>query len=347
MKLRICGHGLAGALLAEKAHQRGVDVAVHSDGGAASSRVAAGMFTPVTGKRFVPTWRLGDFWQTMHDVYQGLEHDLGVSFFHLVPTLRLLSSDDKVPDLSGVATARARARKLESHELAALPVKRVIAAIEIQNSGWVDLPILLDKLTERRRCLGQWSDSPFETVADDTIICSCGGQADASHPLWSQLGWRLAHGTVLTIRAPDLPKHAILNAGKFVQPIGDDLFRCGATYDWASRIDGPTLQGIDDLTAFLNATLTVDWRLEDALGGVRPVALQRVPVMGPHPDNPQQWILNGFASKGVLQAPRVCEEFLDALLENAPIHPEMEAAPRIARQQARLQTAQGQAKRRS
>ena len=56
--LLIVGQGLAGTCLAWRLWDRGVKFTIADQGGkSASSMVAAGMMSPVTGRAMNPTWR--------------------------------------------------------------------------------------------------------------------------------------------------------------------------------------------------------------------------------------------------------------------------------------------------
>ena len=58
MHVHIVGFGIAGALLARELLARGVRVTANDVADPeSSSLVAAGMITPITGKRLKPTWR--------------------------------------------------------------------------------------------------------------------------------------------------------------------------------------------------------------------------------------------------------------------------------------------------
>ena len=57
----IAGQGLAGTCLAWALWKRGEDFLLMDRGAGGSSRVAAGMVNPITGKNFEPSWRIADF----------------------------------------------------------------------------------------------------------------------------------------------------------------------------------------------------------------------------------------------------------------------------------------------
>ena len=97
MKILIVGQGIAGTLLAWSLRRRGAkvhiaDVALPGH----SSRAAAGIINPVTGKRFVKSWRFDEFFPVAKNIYQQLEQELGITFWEERPTLRLLGTPEEL-----------------------------------------------------------------------------------------------------------------------------------------------------------------------------------------------------------------------------------------------------------
>lgn len=320
--LQINGHGLAGALLAETASAAGIELRVRDNGGPSASRVAAGLFTPLTGMRLALTWAAPDVFPVLHRVYPALEQSLGLRFFHPLPTLRLLNDLSELPRdcPEGVEVLPCDSRYFHAAPL----------ALRIADSGWVDLPRLLDALRARRIERGEWGEHPQPDLHIDAT-----GSAAARHPLWREAGWRNAHGDVLTLRIPGLPGDHITNFGKFLLPLGGDRFRCGATYTWDHDDPLPRDAGRAEIESALRQTLRLPYEVLDHQAGIRPIALARSPLVGPHPDDPRQWIFNGFGSKGVLYAPWLAERVVANLLRNEALPREVWAPRRLLRQRDR------------
>ena len=333
--VHIVGHGLAGAILAETASRAGMTVSVDDDGGSSSSRVAAGLYTPLTGRRMIPSWRLEDALPVLRRVYPRLEADLGISCHHPLSTLRLLRDSSQRKE--------ALAKRDSPHigpllPDTSLPLRAPHGAFVMSGGGWVDLPPLLEALRGRRIARGEWG--PPVTPPDLTVWAQ--GARAAQDPLWAEVGWRPAHGDILTLRIPGLPQNRIYNFGRFLLPLGGDRFRCGATYDWSETRPVPRPRGRAELEADLTEWLELPYEILDHRAGIRPVALARVPVVGPHPDRPDQWIFNGFASKGVLYAPWMAETLVNHWKTGTPLPRDVLATRRIHRQRAREATRRGQ-----
>ncbi len=104
----ILGQGLAGTALAWWCHWSGLRVMLLDRAAAiTSSKVAAGLMTPITGQRLVPTWRWTDFWPVAVDFYRRVEQTTASPFFNEAPMVRCFS---------GAEEARYFERRLASGE---------------------------------------------------------------------------------------------------------------------------------------------------------------------------------------------------------------------------------------
>ncbi|HRE82554.1 MAG TPA: hypothetical protein PLN52_16030, partial [Opitutaceae bacterium] len=75
----IVGQGIAGTLLAWAFEHAGIDFEIADAGHAeAASRVAAGIVNPITGQRFVKSWRVDELLPLARAVYRELEAELGI-----------------------------------------------------------------------------------------------------------------------------------------------------------------------------------------------------------------------------------------------------------------------------
>lgn len=326
MNLQIIGHGIAGALLAEIAGQNGIRVSVRTDGSPSSSRVAAGLFTPVTGQRLGLSWRASDALPEAHRFYPDLERRLGIKFFHPLPTLRVFTCAkqrrewEEKPKADCVHPADPNAR----------PLRAPWGAVRIDGGGWVNLPALLDGLEQRRKSRNEWGQIPNPDITVQAI-----GHQAARDPLWKDLGWRNAHGDVLTVKIPGCPTDFIYSFDKFLLPLGQDRFRLGATYHWDLDDPTPRPDGRAELEAGLKNVLTLPFEVLDHQAGIRPVAVARVPVIGSHPEAPEQWIFNGFGSKGVLYTPWLAQRLVAHWQTQRPLPKETQSLRRIQRQRDR------------
>ncbi|MGA0332562.1 MAG: NAD(P)/FAD-dependent oxidoreductase [Kiritimatiellia bacterium] len=327
--IQILGHGLAGAILAETLSAAGFRIRIWDDDGTSSSRVAAGMYTPLTGRRLIPSWSLEEALPAVNRFYPRLERETGETFFFPRSTLRIFRSEAECEEW------RTRGGGGYTFPLppGEFPFRMNHGGCEIRGGGWVDLPRMLEALRHRRNAKEEWGkwENPGITIWAE-------GTRASENPLWREVGWRHAHGDILTLRIPDLAEDRIYNFGKFLVPLGNNLFRCGATYNWETLAPLPRTAGREELENELRMILTLPFETVEHRAGIRPVALARVPVAGPHPEYLDQWIFNGFGSKGVLLAPWMAERMRQRLRGESELPKETLAVRRIQRQRDREQT---------
>jgi glycine oxidase len=90
----IVGQGIAGALLAYFLRKNGQKVVVidgDTEGVLSASKIAAGVINPITGRRFVKSWRIDELLPSAKRTYQELEKVLNVPLWHdrsIIRTLR-------------------------------------------------------------------------------------------------------------------------------------------------------------------------------------------------------------------------------------------------------------------
>ena len=311
---RIVGQGLAGTCLAWHFLERDVEFAVASDGRPGSSRVAAGMVNPVTGKNFGPSWRIADFLPEAVAFYQNIEAMLGVRFWHPMPVLRLARD---AREWRRIEERMARPETEPWVVGLVPPPEGWHAAVELRGGGRLDTRALLDASRAHFEAVGVCRD-----IAGDGRNVFCEGAAGL---MGGRLGpHRCAKGEILTLHAPGWPQsHIKVGAGGWLVPMGDGSFKVGSTYEWDTLDDRPTDAGrarVLEIARQLGADDSFTVVAQDA--GVRPILRRSQPLIGRHPDG--GWVFNGLGSKGSLYAPGCARRLAAACLDDAPIEADLD-----------------------
>jgi glycine oxidase len=327
----ILGQGLAGSLLAWTLAGRGWSVCVIDDGHlSASSRAAAGLINPVTGKRLAKAAEVDRLLPQAKRVYRHLEQTLGQRLLHWVPMARLFRS----PEEAQIADRRLADPDYQAYlgpRLAPSEVgQRVIAPLGgllQRRTGFLDSRGLIECLARRLTAEGRvvrHSVGPADIeIHNDRVECLglsaarlilCQGYQAMQNPLTAWLPFQPAKGEILTLQTSSPLPERILNAGRWLLPIGENRFKLGATYDWAHLDSRPTDKGRRSLLAALDKLIELDHvKVTEHLAGVRPATLDSAPFIGRHPRCPGLWVFNGFGSKGALQIPAYAEILADHL----------------------------------
>ena len=120
-------------------------------------------------------------------------------------------------------------------------------------------------------------------------------------------------GELLTIHAPDLKLEEVVKSAVFVMPLGDDLYKIGATFNWTDKTNQPTEEGRKELLDKLSMVIHCDFEVRDQEAGVRPTTPDRRPLLGRHPTHAQLAIFNGLGTRGVMSSPLLAKELLEYL----------------------------------
>lgn len=333
----IVGQGIAGTCLAWALRWRGESVLVlDRDEAATSSKIAAGLVTPITGKRLVKTWRLEELLPTAIRFYRRVEAEVGMGCFLHRPQLRLFA-DRKEQEVHG---ARQHG---EFWGLVGEPDPPV-------DPGWFEAPLggfqlatahqllTVPFLAESRKvlevCTANVDPSTDLDVTPEGVslprlgvqgrfLTFCQGFAGAGNPWFPGIRFNSAKGEILTVRIPGLAEQRIVNRGVWLVPLGNDLFRTGSTYDHATHDCIPTSAARTEILARLCEFIRLPIGVVGHDAAVRPIIRVKHPTLGVSPRSPRVGFFNGLASKGSLAGPYFAEQFAAFLSGEGEIDPEV------------------------
>ncbi len=328
----IIGQGLAGSLLAWELQRRGRSVVVVDDDHASSSsRAAAGLVNAIVGTRLVKTEDAELLVPAARALYRKLEAAFDRRFFHERPMLRLFRTDQE--------RARWEERRQDPEYRAWIneswPIGEPPAAVHAplggfvqHRTGFLDTNALLDTLRDhldqqQNRIVARIDPAAVTPVGDEvqwqaiTARCAifCEGYRLRDNPWFDWLPMKPIKGEILTLHSRKPLPRAIINAGKWIVPFEDELFRLGATYDH-DRLDTlPTHEAREQLLAALPALLQQPPACEVVAHrvGIRPRSGDRRPLLGFHPHHAGLGVFNGFGSHGALLIPWYASRMADRI----------------------------------
>jgi len=331
----IVGSGIAGICFAETAIQNGKSFLVVDDFSSSSSRVAGGLYNPVILKRFSLVWKAAEQLEFGLQFYDVIEKRLSINFVHKLPVYRKFTSIEEQNNWFS-ASDRPKLSPFLSLDL----ISKVYTGIdspfgygEILQTGYLDMVSLLDAYT---KYLIEYKLLVNEMFDYDALLCMDGyvqykdiqaksvifaeGFSMRYNPYFKDLPLDGTKGELLVIKAPDLELDVIINSNLFVLPLGNDLYKIGATYNWDDKTDLPTPEGKAELLIRLMELLHCNFEVVDHFAGVRPTVNDRRPLVGSHPDHKNVHILNGLGTRGVMLGPWLAK----ALFENIEMGVELD-----------------------
>jgi glycine/D-amino acid oxidase-like deaminating enzyme len=340
-KYLIVGQGLAGTLLAFSLLEKGAEVLVVDDyKHASASKVAAGMWNPVTFKRLAASWLAREMLEDMNGTFRKLEEQLQTNFFHVLPVARIFNSiqdanfwDEKSdhPEVGRYLSARSN-KSVQENFISPF------GNSEVNECGWLNVPVfreaamnyfiqhgnfIADAVNENEvefnECNVVWKGRTFDKI----ILCT--GIGVNKWKGMEHLDLIPNHGQVLDLKIENLELDAIVNFGQFLLPFGNKKFRLGATYNWNEVADEPTEEAREFLLSELKQRLNKDIVVESQKTGFRPTTRDRRPIIGFARDNEFLGVFGGLGSKGVLLAPYFSKLFASVLTEGRNIPKEVSA----------------------
>ncbi len=336
-KFLIVGQGIAGTMLAWSLQRRGA--AVHLADGALpgrSSIAAAGVINPVTGRRFVRSWRFAEFYPVARSAYRALETELGISIWTDLSILRLLATPEEANDWSARCALPGYADFLSVPADAghwAPVVKPGFHYGRIQPAARVNFSVLLPAFRQKARAEGcffekqiDYREIPQLSAAYDGIIF-CEGWRARENPFFPDLSWQTAKGEALLIRLAD-PRPAdgdqILKKTVTLVPLGDGLLWVGGAYQWNYTELTPGDSEKQSILEQLKEVLAVPFDIAGQVAGIRPTVKDRRPFVGESRVQPGVFLFNGLGSKGALLAPFWAEHLAEHMLDGKPLDREVD-----------------------
>jgi glycine/D-amino acid oxidase-like deaminating enzyme len=340
MNVLIVGQGLAGTLLAYELIAKGISVTiVDRQEALTSTKVAAGIILPVTGRRMVKTHLADQIIPYAFSHYRKLESLTASSFFHEMPILEIFSSSKNRNDWYARSSENDLAGftgEIKSKSDIGECIRSEFGAIELLQSGYLDTKTFLSKMNEWLRQNGRvitdsFSLSDLKTDSkimqwqetDYNKVVFCDGYHAAASNLFSYLPFIPAKGEIIDFSAPDLPESHIINNGHFILPLGKGNFKAGATYSWTDLNTLSTESALLELETALQKTISCSYQVTAQKAAVRPTVKDRRPLLGFHPEMKNIGIFNGLGTKGVMQGPYYASQMTNLIVNEKAVDDEV------------------------
>ena len=350
----IIGQGLAGSTLAVELlnHGKSILVVDRQDGGG-STRVAAGLITPLTGKGMNPAWRQEECLQKAKVFYRDLEKQSGRKLYHQMPVMRVFGSEKEREKWR----AKAQEQDKWAHELEKVegPFAHQHGGIEMPDGAWLDTLAFLHVVRDKLIDAGAWREAAFneedvifdegkvkwqDVVADKVILCqgAYGLSGIEGYDGWfSKVAHRSAKGEILNLWVDGLDDSKRYHSRGWLAPREGGLWKAGSNYDWKNLDFTPTQEGKAEVLEMLATWIDlgegrdVPMEVIEHEAGVRPIIRNSKPLVGFHPEMPQVGFFNGLGSKGSLMSPAVAEHFAAHLSGECDLDQELSLANFVAK----------------
>ncbi|MAQ75970.1 MAG: FAD-dependent oxidoreductase [Aquimarina sp.] len=338
----IVGFGLSGLSIAEHLDNIGKTFMVYDSPLYSSSRVAGGVFNPVVLKRFTAPWNIEAFVDKAIPFYKNLAIKLGDE--NLVidqPVLRRFNSIEEQnkwfeacdkPILKSFLSD-----VLWNYKENELNVPFKLG--EVTNTGRIDLNNLLDSyilsLAQRNTYkkekfqydeLERDSNSIKYKGVESSHLIFAEGHKVVENPYFNHLPVLGNKGEYIVIKSPKLKMNFIFKSSVFIIPLGNHMYKVGATFDRDDKSLNTTTKAQEEIKEKLSKVLNAEYEIMDQVAGIRPTVGDRKPIIGRHFEFSNLYVFNGMGSRGILTAPLSAQWLIDFIEFEKQINPLVDVA---------------------
>jgi len=333
----LVGQGLAGSCTAIQLLQREKTILVIDRiRENSATRVAAGLFNPITGKNLTKTWLADTFFSYLHAFYEQAQQLTGEKFFNPMPLYRPFISAEEQNAWMGKSADEPFLSCIEhihTSPFKASQVKNEMGGLLLRQCGFLNTEIFCKAV---RNFISQQNFLLEEDFEEDKLrideafveyknykakkIIFCQGEQATGSSLFSWLPIKPLKGETLTIKTSE-DVQTIFNRGVYLVP---GTWKAGATYDFNDNSRTITQKGFNELKNKLDELICFPYEITGHSWGMRPVTNDRRPILGAHPNHNSVIIFNGLGTKGVSLAPYFSKVLTDWLENGQPINKEVD-----------------------
>lgn len=335
----LVGLGLAGIAFCEQLEKAGKTFVVFDNGEDGASRVAAGLYNPVILKRYTLPWKAIEQFDLAIPFYRNLEEKLGVAFMHEIPVRKVFFSGEDQNNWFA-ASDKPGLGRFVSPNLVTNNNSQVKAPYdygEVLETGRVAIKKLQRHYIEYLKAKNAFAKALFIhsniTIKDYSIgydgyeaskIVFAEGYGVKQNPYFKTLPLVGNKGEYLIIKAPYLQLNAALKTSFFIVPLGDDLYKVGATFNWTDKDCETTQEAREELITKLKTLITCEYEIVAQEAGVRPTTGDRRALLGVHPKHTQLALLNGLGTRGIMASPLLAQYLFNHLENGEPLPNEVD-----------------------
>ena len=334
----VVGLGLAGLAFCRALDENNKTYIVFENNSQRASKVAGGMYNPVILKRFTPVWNGTKQLKTALPFYTEFEKQFKKRYHYSVDIYRIFKSIEEQNNWFVAADKPFLSEYLKPEILHTLN-KGVISKNGygiVTNTGRIDTNSLLadfnEYLHQTKRIIEEEFEYNLLEICKNEVwyknisaskIVFCEGFGIKANPFFNELPLQGTKGELITIKAPELKVDFLIKGAVFVLPLGNDLYKVGATFNWTDKSNNATDEGRQELIRKLNTCISTPYQIVSHTAGIRPTVIDRRPLVGRHHKYDNIAVLNGLGTRGVMLAPVMAKILYNNLEGNKPISQEI------------------------
>lgn len=342
----LVGLGIAGLSFCERLEKYGKSFLVIDPGVNAATQISGGVFNPVVLKRFTIAWKAKEEMAKSLLFYKQLSNKLGVSILQETSVFRILNSVEEQNDWV-VASDRIELSSYLSSEIVKNKNPNIQAPFglgKVKVAGRISPSVLLkayrnylqkkdllipevfehDQLSEEKDRL------TYKGISAKKIIFAEGieGLTNPFFPQGPFLDGKEYFipnkGEYVIVKAPELRLDTLLKGPVYVMPLGDELYKVGASYKRGDASLKITSESREIVLRKLRKMILCDFEVVSQEAGIRPTTKDRRPLLGSLAGHPNKVFFNGLGTHGIMNAPFLSEILYNHLENGLELPKEMD-----------------------
>lgn len=332
----IVGQGISGTMLTWFLHREGKSfVVIDEDKPNTSSKVAAGVINPVTGRRYSVSWMIDTIMPFAVQTYKELGDYFNTSYvfqkniieFFPTPQSRNAFVERIGEDIDPYFQSypdQNHFNQFFHYDFGCGEIRPVYTVhLSLLMADWRKKLIDTNALVEQRVNLEdlQVTDKGVQygdITAEKIIFCE--GAEGNENPWFRLLPYAPNKGEALVIRSEELTNQHIFKKGMSLVPLPvQHTFWLGSSFAWEYADHLPTEKFLQQGTELLKNWLKVPFEVISQRAAVRPATVERRPFVGMHPYQSNVGIFNGMGTKGTSLSPFFANQLVQHLVHGLPI----------------------------
>ncbi len=330
----VVGFGIAGATMAWQLYLKKVPFIIIASPKNTCSRAAAGLINPIVFKRLNMSWMATDLLPIADAFYNQVENLLNHPIRRHHPIVKIFNSIEDENNWMVKKNNCSYSEYFGPVQHPSIPKVSIPFGAGFVNSiGHLDTNLYIDLSNAFFRKMGiEFIEEDFDHAIikgnkyrqfEFSKIIFCEGFGLKKNPFFEYLPLNGTHGDTIIIKTKNYDFDGVLNKNLYVMPLGNQLYKVGASINWEKKEEEPSETGKNDLLNRLTAFAHFDFEIVEQQAGIRPTVKDRRPLLGTHRNHPELAIFNGLGTKGVMLAPYFSSNLLDHLLENKSLNDEV------------------------
>ncbi|MAZ72301.1 MAG: FAD-dependent oxidoreductase [Flavobacteriaceae bacterium] len=341
----IVGLGIAGVCFAETLLLQGKSFMVVEDGKEGATIASGGVLNPTVLKRFTAAWNASQFFEKVFPFYNAISKRIHFNVSSPIQIHRIFNSieeqnnwvvaSDK-KELSPFLNAEIQKNKNTSI-IVPFGLGSVNEGVLLNPSGLIkayraylqEHDLLVSETFQYHKLeLPEASVSYKGYTAKQLVFCQGAKVRDNLYfkvsvsPEGSKV-FVGNKGEYVIFKAPQLQLTDVLKGPVMIIPLGNDLYKVGASYERDDFSEGITRDAREEIISKLKKMISCNFEVVHQVSGIRPTVKDRKPLLGNFLENPQLYFLNGLGTRGLSMAPLLSEWLFQHIENNVALPSEV------------------------